>query len=536
MAATKRRLTIGRLINWILLRPHGDNLSTEGTSYWILSARLIIWIMASADALSWSYLGYHIGNHSHGSRLVATSVGIAMFLIIWILDSTFLTVDTAKPYYDRILGGKDEDSAWVEKWKLGAGLLLRVLVLSGTLYISAPYLALSVFSGDIESRIEAKNSELIANKRAGITSRYQRKSDDLQRALSEAQQEAITESQGKIRTDSKGREHGTGIKGNGPAVATIEKTIGQIKQEITDEQGQEEKELRVLDTADKQTLASKLGIPLLDDGIQTQQKILSEIIQQGTYYGQADLAIRGFLVFLFVSMCALKLFAPRSIQIYFSENLQGRYREYLQGNFNHWLEESEYPTAAMGGMNPLRFEEWIINTYSVLIEEDKKRRERDQIENDYRRKAEPLGELVAEIADKIGPRKTELKQVIEERISLESEAAVLDSDITRVQEGVVVLRGEHDDLTAKLGNPGRGYNGALTIQTLEAVQAAIEKERDSVRSLEVRRSTLTQRLDALETTQDEIGEDIKRMESTLGNVRTQIQNVMDEYTRRLGLL
>jgi len=122
------RLTVKRLLNWIALRPYGYRLSTEGASFWILSARIIVLIMAGADAVSWSYLGYHIGRHSWFSWLTATGVGIAMFLIIWVLDSTFLTVDTARPYYDKILNGKDEDAAWLERCRLGGGLLLRVVI------------------------------------------------------------------------------------------------------------------------------------------------------------------------------------------------------------------------------------------------------------------------------------------------------------------------------------------------------------------------------------------------------------------------
>jgi chromosome segregation ATPase len=235
-------------------------------------------------------------------------------------------------------------------------------------------------------------------------------------------------------------------------------------------------------------------------------------------------------------MCALKIFAPRSIQIDFNENLQGRYRYYLQGNFNHWLDEREYPTAPMGGMHPLRFEEWIVNTYAALVDEDEKKRKRDQIENDYRRKAEPLERIEAEVGAKIRPRKAELKSVIEKRITIESEAAGLDSDITRAQEDLVGLRAEHEDLSKRVGIGGRGMHATLTIQTLETVQLAIEKERDAIRSLEVKRSAIAQTLDAFSALESEIEREIERMEGTVTKVRAEIQKALVDFTRGLGEL
>src|SRR5262245_10759623 len=152
---TRRLLTAKRILNWISLRPYANNLCTEGASYWILSVRTIVLIMALAEAISWSYLGYNISQNSH-PWLAGGLVGVSIFLMVWILDSTFLTLDTARAYYEKRLNGNEEDALWTEKSKTASGVILRILILSGTLYISAPYLALRVFSGDIDSRIEAK--------------------------------------------------------------------------------------------------------------------------------------------------------------------------------------------------------------------------------------------------------------------------------------------------------------------------------------------------------------------------------------------
>src|SRR5438128_1660419 len=54
-----------RRLWWRLcLTPYGHSLLTPGASFWIFSARLAICIMATAEAISWAYLGYYIGESS----------------------------------------------------------------------------------------------------------------------------------------------------------------------------------------------------------------------------------------------------------------------------------------------------------------------------------------------------------------------------------------------------------------------------------------------------------------------------------------
>jgi hypothetical protein len=108
-----------RVLNWLMLRPYEESLLTDGARWWTCCGLTIVTIMAIAEAASWSYLAHHI-SRSH-PYLASCLAGVAMFLIVWVFDSTFLTVDTARSYYEEVLNVKVdvEDQAWLAKNKYG---------------------------------------------------------------------------------------------------------------------------------------------------------------------------------------------------------------------------------------------------------------------------------------------------------------------------------------------------------------------------------------------------------------------------------
>jgi hypothetical protein len=55
---------------------------------------------------------------------------------------------------------------------------------------------------------------------------------------------------------------------------------------------------------DRHALAETFSIPLLDDGIKTKQEVLSEIVKEGSTYGEVSLALRFPAISLSVHNCA----------------------------------------------------------------------------------------------------------------------------------------------------------------------------------------------------------------------------------------
>ena len=108
-------------------------------------------------------------------------------------------------------------------------------------------------------------------------------------------------------------------------------------------------------------------------------------------YRTAKTAITAFLAFIFAALVLLKLFQPRSVRIYYNEKLQDLHREYLAGHLNKWIGAPEQSENGRSQMSPLRFEDWCVNTYSVVRNEDIKRRDSRKIYNLFKMKNRAVG-------------------------------------------------------------------------------------------------------------------------------------------------
>ncbi len=128
------------------------------------------------------------------------------------------------------------------------------------------------------------------------------------------------------------------------------------------------------DSLSTDALASIHGVAFLGDGLQTRGVVLQRLMADPAY-GTAELAIRAFLLFLFLALVILKLFQPRGVRIYFNEQLQDLYSQYRRGAFDKYLRSMERSTGS-SPFKPLRFEDWCLNTYQAIREQDFRARER----------------------------------------------------------------------------------------------------------------------------------------------------------------
>jgi chromosome segregation ATPase len=102
-------------------------------------------------------------------------------------------------------------------------------------------------------------------------------------------------------------------------------------------------------------------------------------------YSGARTALTVFLSFLFLGLVILKLFQPRSVTIYYSEQLQSLYTDYLQGKFDEHLDPHDRPASGVP-MTPQRFEEWCMQSYRHVRDEDERRRKTEQVIHTHERK------------------------------------------------------------------------------------------------------------------------------------------------------
>ncbi len=388
--------------NLFSIKPYKNNLLTPGANYWIICIHLVILVMATSEAIAWGYLGSLFGKASVGYLAAAITFAF-MFLIVWVIDVSFVTLDLSRSYYDKIIL-KKETERWVDNTRLGIGLLGRVMIVFVSLSISAPFLAQIVFKQDIDNEIDRRNMVRVAMVSDSMLINKDEQNASLDSLIQVREAELIQETAGK---------GSSGNYGFGPVTRAMESNIARLR----DERASVIQDKLVLDqTMQSLTVpefAELYNVDLIDNGVRTREEILSGLMENPEYR-TAKTAITAFLAFIFAALVLLKLFQPRSVRIYYNEKLQDLYREYLAGHLNKWIATAEQSIDGESQMSPLRFEDWCVNTYSEVRNEDIKRRDSRKIYNLFKMKIEQLEEEKAEIRKMMEPVEEEYEAAMQE--------------------------------------------------------------------------------------------------------------------------
>lgn len=349
------------VVRRLALKPYGDELLTRSADFWLFSARLIILTMAAAEGIAWAYMGA-LMSRSH-PIIAAAIAGLFVFILVWIIDATFMTLDLSRGFYEQVLLGKKEESQVKEKLKLAAGIAARVAIVSASLFITAPFLAQAIFAGDVRDEMTRRNASTVATRRAEIEQPFLARSAELRREQKALEQQRVYEAAGVGPS---------GRYGRGPALETIERQLVEKRNESAAVEGSRASALARFDKLSQPELEQQYGLRFLSPGVQSSGELLTDLLENPRFTG-AELAIRAFLAFLFLGLLILKVFQPRSVAVYFNEQLHSIHDEYRKGLFDGYLPEAQR-AAAGGTMEPLRFEDWCLNTYSVIRKEDEHRR------------------------------------------------------------------------------------------------------------------------------------------------------------------
>jgi hypothetical protein len=414
---TDRWESLGRefrsLLSQFSLRPHGDQLSAPTARFWIFCARVLILIMATAEAVSWGYVGSLFGS-GFMSFVTGLAAGMSIFFLIWLVDATFVTMDTSRAYYHKLLSTEDQLSGEVEQRKFFAGLAIRGLIVIVSLWITAPFLAQLVFRRDVVDTIAARNRSAIASSRVALATKYEQQLQPLDSTLNSSQSAGILEASG---------QGPSGRYGRGAAVIAIEQRVSDLQRRIAAITRERDSVLFAYDNAPGTELASRFGVPLLDDGLRSRSEVLSIMMDNPDYSG-ARVALAVFLSFLFLGLLILKLFQPRSVAIYYSEQLQSLYTDYSQGKFDEHLDPHD--RARVGApMTPQRFEEWCLQSYRQVRDEDARRRKTEEMIQTHERKMRTWVEDLRLQEDLLDERRKRYETISAEAIDIESRLQAL---------------------------------------------------------------------------------------------------------------
>lgn len=512
-ARTGRRLS---------LKPYGDELLTRSGDFWIFSARLIILAMALAEAIAWGYIGSLMSRDY--PLLTAAIAGLFVFTLIWIIDTSFMTLDLRSGYYERAITGKEEGQR-AEKLKLAGGVLARIGIVTASLVITAPFLAQAIFAGDVREEMEQRNANAVASTRQQVEQPFLSRIEELRREQRDLEQQRVMEAAG---TGPSGRH------GRGPALETIERQLSEKVDEIRALEASRSAALERFDSLSRLQLEQQFGVEFLSPGVHSSAAILEDL-SEDPRFGQAELAIRAFLAFLFLGLLILKAFQPRSISVYFSEQLHSLYDEYRKGIYDQYLPAAE--RAATGGsIDPLRFEDWCLTTYASIREEERQRRETASQRRSHELLIEQWRGLEAMARDELHPLVQRYESALstihqlEEQIDDErSRAASVSAELEKVESS-------HESMMRHIDRDG--MDGTAFGRAMDAIKQIDERRRvlaeqirsaqgiieSSQRRLELRRreaAALSQEIDTrqvvIDDVQNRISKERMKLSSMIGS-------------------
>lgn len=124
-----RRLanSVRTVFQFVWLTPHGDVLRTTNCWMWILTVRLLMFLTAATEGLSWGYFSFLSAQSAPHLQYLASAICFTIAaLVVLAVDSGFLTLDTARSQYEARIN--DVDPGRAELWKLCSQIGVRIAV------------------------------------------------------------------------------------------------------------------------------------------------------------------------------------------------------------------------------------------------------------------------------------------------------------------------------------------------------------------------------------------------------------------------
>ena len=502
------------------IRPYKNKLLTPGASYWIACVHLVIFVMAMSEAIAWGYLGSLFGKGTTG-YLAAGIAFLFMFSIIWVIDVSFVTMDLSRSFYDRAILKQDTEK-WQDRARLGIGLLGRVMIVLVSLSISAPFLSQIVFKQDVDNEIERRNTASIAAVQDSILADRSAEIAAVDSLILDRETALIEETAG---------QGASGNYGVGPVTLTMEKNLQRMREERASLLQQRATLESSMQSLSPQEFAGLYNVDLIGNGVQAREEILGSLMENPQYV-TAKRAVTAFLAFIFAALVLLKLFQPRSVRIYYNEKLQDLYREYLAGNLNKWIAKEEQSTPeGESQMSPLRFEDWCVNTYSVVRSEDIKRRDSRKIYNLFKMKIEQLEEEKNEIKRMLEPIEAEFDEAMKEISRIKIELLQADSDITQGQRNEEDIAGQLTSIDDDLNNSRfRGSDVLIAVTAKKDLEEKLAQHKNDAIALQHRRNLILHMLDVKENESKDIQELIEKIRTNYRDIQDKIDTERLAYT------
>jgi hypothetical protein len=516
------------------LRPYGGSLCAPSTSAWASFAVIGVTLMACAEAGGWSYVGFFLGTEWH-RYLAAAAMGLVAFLAVWIVDSTFLTLDLRREEYEHRLASlsgtprQTSGGAW-QKLKAmvstaGGGVIVRLAMVAGSLFVVAPYVSQLFFYRDVSMVLARQDLANVQAARNRIALTHDQKIQVLDAEQNELRNSLIQEAAG----------HGPSKRfGRGPTVKTMEDRLSEIQRQLQAERVAKDAELVAYDKLSPGERATKYGVSVGREGIQARNEAVSTIAKQSGY-ARTEWTIRAFLLGLFLMVLVLKWYQPQTARVYYSEFCQDSYARYRRGQFDHRLPDAE-KALNNGDMTPLRFDEWLRSDYADYERDTRNATVLGSINARLKLEEDSFKAVQASAEADLAPCFSDLDDAITEVAPLEEEFATVESELVRINQEL----SEHQDainaIDQAMAYPRAvgGGAGGFVRRALDNREAwctglvDLEKKR---RTAELRREWVKVRVETQRTEIERIQAEIASRSTVLTNVE---EHITDSRTRALN--
>ncbi len=306
------------------LKPYKDHLLSGQARRWIISAGILIFIIALIEACIWGNLfNFYFGNDIPIVKrmIFSAGVGVAVFLIIWIIDSSFVTTDMSK---DPV----EEERRWYVPTKRATkqwlGLLFRIMLLAITLYATIPALTRLSVEGEIQKQIDDHNDKKISDLSKSRAQWYDGKILKKDSLLSLKREALTNEIAG-----------GKGSSGYGDSVVarSIRETIRAMEREIGGLKKEKADEIKTITYSTHDYLSKNYGVQFMVRLPGTIEEIAGGMEGQDKYKTVEKIS-RVYAILAFLSLLLLKLFSPKNVAIYFNESCQDLFDDFLNDQIN----------------------------------------------------------------------------------------------------------------------------------------------------------------------------------------------------------
>ncbi|MGB5832222.1 MAG: hypothetical protein WBG92_09570 [Thiohalocapsa sp.] len=183
LASDDGRLRL-RLRDYFTLRPYGRNLITPAVSVWLGSAWVLILLMASIEGFVWGAVGASLVPSA--SRWMAMPVAGFMFLllfaIVWIIDSSLIMSERPSLRLRQPHAADQQGIGPTVRWFLG--LLVRVAIVSISLYVTAPFIEKLIRADDIAGWPQVRVEQYFKDRDATIQNQISARAEQMDAGLS----------------------------------------------------------------------------------------------------------------------------------------------------------------------------------------------------------------------------------------------------------------------------------------------------------------------------------------------------------------